>query len=100
MPDSFFSPQNILHILEICAILGGGVGVAFRLGKTTERIETAIIAQAKNAERQGVEMVELRTEIKKLNDVLTTLAVQETRLDMHDKWIDELRRGVGLISKS
>jgi hypothetical protein len=100
MPDSFFSPQNILHILEIVAIVFGGFGVAFQLGKTTERIETAIVAQVKNAERQGTEMTELRSEIKKLNDVLTTLAVQETRLDMHDKWIDELRRGVGLISKS
>lgn len=99
MPDSFFSPQNILHILEICVILVGGVGVAFRLGKTIERIETGIVAQGKNAERQGIEMTELRSEIKKLNDVLTTLAVQETRLDMHDKWIDELRRGVGMISK-
>jgi hypothetical protein len=34
-----------------------------------------------------------------MNDVRTTMAVQETRMDMHDKWIDELRRGVGLISK-
>jgi hypothetical protein len=42
-----------------------------------------------------VEIADLKTEIKKLGDVLTALAVQENRLDMHEKWIDELRRGVG-----
>ena len=55
----------------------------------------AIEKQDAAAERQAVEIAELKTEIKKLGDVLTALAVQENRLDMHEKWIDELRRGLG-----
>jgi hypothetical protein len=88
---------DVLHIIEIFAILGGGLGVAYRLGKTHTVITLSIENQNKAAERQAIEIAELKTEIKKLGDVLTALAVQESRLDMHEKWIDELRRGIGLV---
>jgi hypothetical protein len=43
------------------------------------------------------EVVDLKLEIKKLGDILTTLAVQETRLDYMDRQIDDLRHGRGRI---
>lgn len=86
---------DVLHIAEILAIVCGGFGVAFRLGKTHSAITAAIEKQNAAAERQALEIADLKIEIKKLGDVLTALAVQENRLDMHEKWIDELRRGVG-----
>jgi hypothetical protein len=86
------SLEAALHALEIVAIVGGGLGVAYRLGKTHSAISAAIENQNKAAERQASEISELKVEIKKLGDVLTALAVQENRLDMHEKWIDELRQ--------
>jgi hypothetical protein len=84
--------SDILHVVEIFAIVGGGFGVAYRLGKTHSAISASIENQNKAAERQASEISELKVEIKKLGDVLTALAVQENRLDMHEKWIDELRQ--------
>jgi hypothetical protein len=89
------SIETVLHMVEIVALVGGGFSVAYRLGKTHSAITAAIEKQDAAALRHTGEIAELKTEIKKLNDVLTALAVQENRLDMHEKWIDELRRGVG-----
>jgi len=89
------SLADILHIVEIVALVGGGFALAYRIGKTHSAITAAIERQDAAAARQEREISELKTEIKKLGDVLNALAVQENRLDMHEKWIDELRRGVG-----
>jgi prefoldin subunit 5 len=86
---------DILHLAELVALVGGGFALAYRLGKTHTAITAAIEKQDIAAQRHTSEIAELKTEIKKLNDVLTALAVQENRLDMHEKWIDELRRGLG-----
>ncbi len=94
------SLEAALHALEIVAIVSGGLGVAYRLGKTHSAISAAIENQNRAAERQAAEISELKSEIKKLGDVLTALAVQENRLDMHEKWIDELRRGRRRIASS
>jgi len=39
----------------------------------------------------------LSAAMKAFGDVLTKLAVQENRLDQHEKTIDEMRHGVGFI---
>jgi hypothetical protein len=91
------SISDILHGLEIISIVGGGMIVAFRLGRTHAAIEAAITNQNIVAKLQSDEIAELKAEVKKLGDVLTALAVQENRLDMHEKWIDELRHGRGFV---
>ena len=68
------------------------VGVAIRTTSIVTAITAAIEKQDTAAQRHTNEIADLKTEIKKLGDVLTALAVQENRLDMHEKWIDELRR--------
>jgi hypothetical protein len=92
------SIADVLHIVEIVALVGGGFGLAYRLGKTHSAITAAIEKQNAAAERQALEIADLKIEIKKLGDVLTALAVQENRLDMHEKWIDELRREQHVIA--
>lgn len=89
--------DTYLHILEILSILVGGLTVAYRIGRTHTAIEASIGRQVETARLHANEIADLKLEIRKLGDVLTALAVQETRLDMHDKWIDELRHGVGLV---
>lgn len=89
------SIADILHAAELVALVAGGFVLAYRIGKTHSAITAAIERQDAAAERQALEIADLKTEVKKLGDVLTALAVQENRLDMHEKWIDELRRGLG-----
>jgi hypothetical protein len=89
------SIADILHLAELVALVGGGFTLAYKLGKTHTAITAAIEKQDSAAQRHTNEIADLKTEIKKLGDVLTALAVQENRLDMHEKWIDELRRGIG-----
>jgi len=91
------SVETFLHAMEIVSIVVGGLSVAYRIGKTHSAIAAAIKNQNQASERQANEISDLKIEIKKLNDVLTALAVQESRLDMHEKWIDELRHGIGLV---
>jgi hypothetical protein len=40
----------------------------------------------------------LSAAMKSLGDVLSKIAVQENRLDQHEKLIDELRHGEGLVT--
>jgi len=82
--------DNALRILEIVSILGGGGMVAFRLGRTTATMQGAV-------EVQNSAIDDLKVEVRKLSDVLTKLAVQEQRLNMLDKHIDELRHGEGYV---
>ncbi len=83
--------QAVLRSLEIFGLIFGAFLFAIRLGRYTQKFEDAIKAQAAANKNHDEEMKELHIELKKLNDVLSTLAVQNIRLDMHDKWIDELR---------
>ncbi len=85
-----FTLGNVLSVVQILSILFGGGLVAFRLGRTTATMQTSLAGQ-------NLAIDDLKAEIKKLGDVLTKLAVQEQRLNMLDKHIDELRHGEGFV---
>lgn len=89
--------DNALKVIEIASILGGGGLVAFRLGRTTSRVEGVLQAQNLILTQQSAEISDLKTETKKLGDVLTQLAVTGQRLDTIDKMIWELRHGEGYV---
>jgi hypothetical protein len=74
-----------LKVAEIVSILAGGTVVAFRLGRTTQRVEAAMT-------QQGQEINSLRDEIKTLSKLITEVALQGQRLDMQDKRLDTLDR--------
>ena len=80
MPDILFSIDNILKLSEIMSILAGGGLVAFKLGRTTTRVEATLEMQNAILRTQSSEITELKLETKKLGDVLTQIAVQSVRI--------------------
>ena len=87
------SIDTVLKIVEIGSVLGGGAVVAFRLGRTTARVEETLLAQNMILEGQTDQVTELKNETKKVNDVLTKIAVQENRLDRIEEDIQDIRHG-------
>lgn len=91
------SLDTILRVVEIASIICGGGLVAFKLGRSTEKIQASIDVQAQAASYQAGEIASLKAEMKKLSDILTQLALQGQRLDMLDKRYEELRHGEGYV---
>lgn len=98
MPDGA-TIDTILKLVEIAAILGGGGTVSFKIGRTLSRFETALSSQA-------VDVVDLKNDVKKIGELMTTVAVQNQRLDsinerqnLFDKRLDELRHGEGWVTR-
>jgi hypothetical protein len=100
--SEFLSAQNILHALEIGAIVWGVITGAFKLGSTANQLTNVIVEQTKTQERYEQQLIDLKVEVRtsfdKVGSILTVLAVQNNRLDMLDKSYDELRRGIGYIN--
>jgi hypothetical protein len=94
----------ILQIAQTLAVvIGGGFGV-YRIGRNTQKTESAITRANEVAIEQKEEMSDLKKEVRKLSDVLTTMAVTTTRVDNLSNSITELRqlvndlrRGEGFI---
>jgi hypothetical protein len=89
--------DTVLRVFEILSILCGGGGVAFGIFRFILKMEAAIQALNAISQRQSTDIGDLKTEIKKLNDVLTSLAVQAERLNGMQHQIDEIRHGRGLV---
>ena len=89
--------DNILKVFEILSIIGGGALVAFKLGRTTARVEASLERQNDILTSQSAEISELKTETKKLGDVLTAIAVQDARIGRMEEDIREIKHGRGFI---
>jgi hypothetical protein len=89
--------DTLLRIVEIIAIIGGGGLVAFRIGRSTEKMQATVDMQAQFGRQHAREIAEIKEDIKQLGVVLTKLALQEQRLDMLDKRYEELRHGEGFV---
>lgn len=74
---------TIGNIIEIIAIIGGGMTVFVTLKNTVANIKDDVIA--------------MQTEIKKLADVITKMAVTDLRLTNLEQDIRELRHGRGFV---
>lgn len=77
------SVDTALKIAEVLSILTGGGMVAYRLGRTTQRIEAAM-------ELQRTEISELQGEVKELRALMVQVALQKERLDRHSLQLDRL----------
>lgn len=95
-----YSLDTILRVVEIASIIGGGSLVAFKLGRSTEKMQSAIEAQGVIAGQQRADIADLKSEIKQLGAILTKLALQEQRLDMLDQRYEELRHGDGWVQRT
>ena len=81
---------EILQIGQIVSVVCGGGLVAYRLGRSSSRIEAAMGIQ-------GEEIKTLKDEIKVLSEVVIKVAITTTRLDMLEKRYEELRHGEGFV---
>lgn len=82
---------SVDNVLKATAIVGGII--SFIVYVRTELVSLrADIAQIKDHQTM------LMDNIKQLNNILTQIAVQDVRLSMMEKDIDELRHGRGLVT--
>ncbi len=95
MLEAAYTLDNFLKVAEIISILAGGGLVAFKLGRTTSRVEATLEMQNNILRIQSSEITELKIETKKLGDVLTQIAVQATRIERMEDDMRELRHGKG-----
>lgn len=75
---------TIGNIIEIGSIIGGGLLVLVTLRNTVNNLKN--------------DMTDMKTEIKKVGDVLVTLAVTSKRLDNVEEDIRDLKHGRGFIT--
>ena len=74
---------TIGNIIEVTAILGGGC-----LALATLRVTVGNLAR---------DMIDMKTEIKKVGEVLVTMAVTTSRLDNVEQDIRDMKHGRGFI---
>lgn len=91
-------------VAQILAFLGGGGAVAYRIGRSTMRVEASIDLQRAIAMQNGQAITELKTEVTGLKSLLTEVALQKQELrnlasDIAElrRWYDELRHGEGMV---
>jgi hypothetical protein len=77
---------TIGNIIEITAIVGGGLLFLISLQNTVGNLKDDVAG--------------MQNEIKKLGQVLIQMAVTTTRLDNHDREISELKHGRGFIREA
>jgi hypothetical protein len=75
---------NIGHILQIVVIIGGGLSALAVMRSTVNNLKD--------------DMIDMKTEIKKVGEVLVTLAVTNKRLDNVEEDIRDMKHGRGFIS--
>ncbi len=73
----------LLQVLQIFVIVGGGIFALATLRSTVGRLASDI--------------VDVKAELKKLGDVLVTLAVTSKRLDNVEEDVRDLKHGRGFI---
>jgi hypothetical protein len=71
------------NIIEICSIVGGGIVVLFKMNSSVIMLKADVASMQK--------------EIVKIGDVLTKLAIADTRLNNIERDIRELRHGEGFV---
>lgn len=73
MADPQISLDVIFKSIELISIMGGGGFMVFKFGRASQRFETV-------AMQQGMEISELKADIKELSRVMTKVALQDERL--------------------
>ena len=112
--------RDALAIAQLGSIIIGGLGVGVTIIRfiwrmdvrvneqnikfnaaqslLSEQLTAAIREQNAATDRHNQEISSLKTEIKGLNSILTTVAVQSTEIQGLRRDVDDLRRGKGFIT--
>jgi len=86
------SLDTTLKLAEIVSILVGGTIVAYRLGRTTERLEAAMATQRD-------QIAELQHDVKEVNKLLIAVALQDQRLVQQDQRLNTLTSRLDAIGR-
>lgn len=79
-----FSPTiTIGTVIEVLTFVIGGISL--------------VSAMKGRIDLMGKEINAMKVEVAKLAEILTKLAVQDARLQMVEKTVDEMRHGIGFI---
>jgi ribosomal protein L29 len=94
----------IVGVIQTLAIVAGGGMVSFRLGRSTQKVESAIAAQEKNSMQAAQAIAEIKGEIAALRGLMTEVALQKQEISQVRNelaqvrtWYDELRHGQGYV---
>lgn len=89
----------IFKIVEIAAIVFGGGAILIKMGRMMGEFTTI-------GKQQAAEINEIKQEVKQLNTLITTVAVQKAEMSsireelaLLRRWYDELRHGRGYITR-
>lgn len=83
---------NLGNLIQIFTVVGGGIWV---FAKQSNRISLLSQSILHLEEAQRI----LNEAFAQLGKILTQVAVQDTRLSMMEKALDEIRHGKGFIEK-
>lgn len=97
MPETLVYIGIAVGLIQTLAILGGGILVSFRLGRGTQRVESAILLQKELFKQAQLSIVELKNEVTALKTLMTEVALQKVAIEQLRQWYDELRHGEGYI---
>jgi len=92
---SLFDPA--LKLLEILTIIGGVIMAIIRMGQNSRNVENTLSRQNEILESQSEQIVDLKVETKKIAEVMTLLAVNNSRVDRLEADVRELRHGKGMV---
>ncbi|MDE2468553.1 MAG: hypothetical protein KGL35_07385 [Bradyrhizobium sp.] len=94
----------VVGVVQTLAILGGGGMVAFRLGRSTQKVESAIAAQEGNFRQANAVIAEIKGEIVAMRGLMTEVALQKQEITQIRQdtaqlreWYDALRHGEGFV---
>ena len=82
---------SVGSLLQVVAFLVTGVGAFFALRSDIKVLTNDV----KNLQQ---EQIELAKTMREITTVMTTMAVQQVRLDRAEKTIDEMRHGQGFVN--
>lgn len=107
IPAPEFSVEEILHVLEIVSILGGGLAFAYKMGGFAQAINDANQNFIDKMEESKEDRAQIHQELRAISDLVGSQRVTDSRLDSIgdrmnklEQWYDELRRGKGYIVSS
>lgn len=87
----------IVGAFQILSVLGGGGVIAYRLGQSNQRLESAVEFTKSLSAQTTTAITELKADVAALRTVLTEVALQKAEIAQLRQWYDELRHGEGLV---
>lgn len=88
--DDGVNLNTIIGAMQTLAIIGGGAIFFMKAGRSAGRVEELLKVHHDD-------ILNLQQDLKNLQPVLTTIAVQKEQIQNLVKWYDELRHGQGFI---